>query len=276
MSDKGIEKAEEDKAKGGEEKRKRFWTPAGIAAVLGAIAAIITATGAIIVPILESQKTSPTSVPVSTPTNGSVVSASTSTPTITSGAIAYQPVPLGTVANASLDFLSPPSGNIRLGGVPFQLSEMVFKTQASSSTDNSYPTRAPLSMEVPQAYRIHLLLNTGNGFNQFDGETIGQVLVYCDDTAVPVIDLQLGRNVREWHVAENVVSTASLARQVWSGTIADFPDLTGHIDMLRLDLPNTCRSGRLTALEVIDSSTTTVGSLDPALILTGITVEYYQ
>jgi len=131
-------------------------------------------------------------------------------------------------------------------------------------------------MDVLQTCRVHLLLNTGNGFNQFNGRVIGRVVAYCDGASISVADLQLGRDVREWHIADNVVSTASRAQQVWSGALANFPNLTGHIDMLSLDLPSGCRSGRLTALEVIDSSTSTVNSLDPALNLIGITVECCQ
>jgi len=171
---------------------------------------------------------------------------------------------------------SPAGGDVTLGGVPFQLSEWVFKSQASPSPNNSYPTSVLLPMDVPQAYRVHLLLTGGNGFNHFDGEVIGRVVAYCDAAVIIITDLQLGRDVREWHVADNVVSTASRTRQVWSGAITNFPNLSGHIDMLSLDLPAACLSGRLTAIEVIDDSTNTVNSLDPAINLIGITVEHYQ
>jgi hypothetical protein len=227
---------------------------------------------------LEATLTSDTLPPVSLPTptpKPTETSQPTRTP-IRELVIAHHPISLGAVANASLDFLSPPRGSITLNGVPFQLSDMVFKSQASPSPDNSYPTSVLLLMDVPRACRVHLLLNTGNGFRQFNGKSIGQVVAHCNGTSLTVTDLQLGRDVCEWHAAHNVVSGASRAQQVWSGTIADFPDLTGHIDMLSLDLPNACRSGRLTALEVIDSSTSTVDSLDPALNLIGITVEHYQ
>lgn len=190
--------------------------------------------------------------------------------------VAYKTVPLGAAANGSLDFTSPPTGDVTLGGVPFQLSESVFKSQASPSPNGGYPTSVLLSMDVPQARRVHLLLNAGNGFSQFNGKTIGQVVAHCGGDSIPVTDLQLGQEVREWHAANNVVSTASRAQQVWSGALADFPDLTGYIDMLSLDLPSACQDGRLTAVEVIDSSASTVNSLDPALNLIGVTVEYYQ
>jgi hypothetical protein len=205
---------------------------------------------------------SPTPSPTATPTREPV--------------LVYQQVPLGAAANATLDFESPPVGNITLGGVPYRLSGAVFKSQASPSSDSGYPTSVRLPVDVPQAHRVHLLLNTGNGLNRFNGRTIGQVVAYCDGVAVPVTDLQLGRDVREWHASHNVVSTASRAQQVWTGALAGFPNLTGYVDMLSLDLPDECRGGKLTALEIIDSSTSTVNSLDPALNLVGAKVEHYQ
>jgi hypothetical protein len=107
-------------------------------------------------------------------------------------------------------------------------------------------------------------------------ESSGRVVAYCDGVAIPVADLQLGRDLREWHMADNVVSSASRPRQVWSGAIRAFPNLSGHYDMLSLDLPGACQSGRLTALELVDSSASTVNSLDPGLNLVGVTVEHYQ
>jgi hypothetical protein len=131
-------------------------------------------------------------------------------------------------------------------------------------------------MDVPHASKVHLLLNTGNGFAQFEGRAIGQITAHCDGTPTLVTSLHLGRDVREWHLAHNVIYTTERARQVWTGALAEYPHLTGHIDLLSLDLPEACRSGRLIAIEIIDTSVETVGSLDPALNLFGVTVEYQQ
>jgi hypothetical protein len=197
------------------------------------------------------------------------------TPTPPSEAgVAYQPISLRAIANASLGFESPPTGNVTLGGIPFYLTSEMFTSQASSSPHNSYPTSVVVSVDVPRVFRVHLLLDTGNGFTRFDGKVIGQVVAHCDGVTVPVTELRLGQHVREWHSDRNVVSTASDARQVWSGPLAGSPNLTGQIDMLSLDLPATCHSGRLAALEIVDSSADTVGSLDPALNLVGATAEY--
>jgi hypothetical protein len=186
----------------------------------------------------------------------------------------YQPIPLGATANTESDFASPPVGDMVFDGVPFQLAGQIFKSQASPAPDDDYPTSILLPTEVPHAQKLHLLINTGNGFAQFDGQAIGQVIATCDDTETLVADLRLGQDIREWQLAHNVIYTASRARQVWVGARADQPHLTGHIDLLSLDLPEACRNGRLTALEITDTSVETVDSLDPALNLFGATIEY--
>jgi len=216
----------------------------------------------------------PTAVPTRMPT-AIPTPTSTPPPIVTEPEVAYYPVSLGSISNALLteNFISPPTGDVTLGGVPFQLSEWVFKSQASSSPDNSYPTRISLPVNVLQASKLHLLLVAGNGFNRFDEMVIGEVVVCCAGTSMSVTDLQLGRDICEWHVTDNVVSTASRVRQVWSGAITDSPHLTGHIDMLSLNLPIACLSSGLTAIEIVDSSTSTVNSPDPALNIIGITVE---
>jgi serine/threonine-protein kinase len=214
-----------------------------------------------------------TSTPSPTPTSTEVPTLPpTSTP---APVLRYQPVPLGGVANGTQGFVSPPTGSVTLGGIPFQLSERIFQSQAEPSPYNGYPVRASLSVNVSQASRLHLLLTTGNGFNGFSGQAIGRVLVTCDGDVTVLQELVLGQHVREWHGQPNVVSAAPGARQVWTGQIAG-TSVDGQIDMLSLDLPDACRTGTLEAIDVVDSSAETVGSLDPALNLTGATVEYYE
>ncbi len=182
---------------------------------------------------------------------------------------AFQAIPLGSAANGPSDFESPPIGEHIFGDVPFSLTGMVFKSQASPVPHNQSPTSLLLTMDVPRAYRVHLLLNSGNGFIQFMGQNIGQVVAYCDGAPFTVVDLRLGRDVREWHVADNVVSSATGVSQVWD-------DSVGHIDLLSLDLPAACLEGSLTGLDLLDLSLTAVNSLDPALNLAGITVEHFE
>jgi hypothetical protein len=46
--------------------------------------------------------------------------------------------------------------------------------------------------------------------------------------------------------------------------------------MLTIELPTTCQEGRLNGLEIVDTSRETTNSLDPALNLVAVTVEYDQ
>ncbi len=189
--------------------------------------------------------------------------------------VAYEPVTLDAVANATQGFAAPPTGELTLGGVPFRLTERIVQTQAEPATHSTFPTRVRLDLAIPGATHVHLLLTTGNGFRDFAGSAIGEVLAYCDGTAAHLSTLVLGQDIREWHSQPNVVATAPRAQEVWTGPIAG-TTVQGRIDLLSLDLPAACRSGALTAVEVVDRSTETVGSRDPALNLTGVTVQAYR
>ncbi len=187
----------------------------------------------------------------------------------------FHTIVLDSIANADSGFQSPPTGRVSLKEIPFDLSPRIFKSQAAPAPHAAYPTTAQLPVDVSNAYRLHLLLNTGNGFTQFSGKTVGEVAVTCDGVRTVIAQLKLGQDVREWNASSSeVVSTATRARLAWSGAIADAP-ATGYIDLLSLSLPTVCQQGRLSLIEIADTSDT-LGSLDPALNLTGVTVESRQ
>lgn len=205
----------------------------------------------------------------------------TASPTATSAAtpsatweptVAYEALSLGAVANDLQGFAAPPTGDITLGGIPFSLGSRIFQSQAEPSPHNAKPTRVRIETHVTQAQRVHLLLTTGNGFSGYAGRKVGEVIAVCDGSPRVVSDLRLGQEVREWHSEPNVVAAASRVREVWTGEIAG-TSVLGRMDLLSLDLPQACRDGTLETLELVDTSSQTAGSLDPAFNLTGITVE---
>lgn len=184
----------------------------------------------------------------------------------------FQPIPLNALANGTIDFSSLPTGDVTLERIPFQLSQSIFKSQAESSLFAGASDRLVLTTDIAQAQRLHLLLNLGNGFLKFADQVIGRVEVTCDNMLIVLVELQAGIHVREWHNGQGVIATAPQVISVWREQISD--DVRGTIDLLTLDLPPVCQDGRLTRIELIDSSAETVNSLDPALNLVGITVEF--
>ena len=190
--------------------------------------------------------------------------------------LTYEALAIQSIANTSWDhFQSPPLGDVTLGEIPFNLSSQIFKSQAEPAPNNAYPTKATLNLQVAQAQRIYLLLTAGNAFARYNRLSVGEVRVMCEDSEHLLTTLELGRNLREWHTIGDVVTTAPEAKMVWRGALADFPNLTGHIDMLTLSLPETCRQGVLSEVRIEDLSTENVGSRDPALNVIGLTVAYY-
>ncbi|MBN2003991.1 MAG: hypothetical protein JXA21_11605 [Anaerolineae bacterium] len=235
---------------------------------------------------IQTAAPTPTATPVApTPYNPPTVRATTiastkavptSTPTPLPTAVPsgpYHPIVLDpSQAKATSDLAMQPLGDVVLGGIPFHLFSAIFKSQASTPPYDHGPTEILLKQEVPYAHELHLLLNAGNGFNEFKGQVVGQVIAYCNGAPLWVADLRLGQEIREWHTGGNVVSTTTRAQQVWTAPIANMSENTGYIDMLTLALPAECRTGALTAIKIVDTSATTLGALDPALNLIGVTV----
>lgn len=187
---------------------------------------------------------------------------------------AYQPVSIDSIANSELDFSSPPLGQVTFEGVDFRIGREIYRSQASGTPDNRFPTRATLNFFIPNAYRLYALINSRNGLQQHEGMVIGRIIAHCNDTPALETELRLGENIREGRAAGNAITEASQVQQVWDGTISGDSSAAGYIDMLTIDLPSTCQDGRLNALDIVDTSGETANSLDPGLDLIAVTVEY--
>lgn len=254
---------------------------AGATDVPATVAATISA-GASEVVIIDDEAT-PSSDPQITSTAVVVVEA-TEAPEVSTTPLAPTSTPLppppefaflsvAPIANGTSDFSTPPQGRVELGGVPFDLSNAIFKSQADVDPWRLAPTEARLTTNVTGATRLYMLLNTGNGRPTYEGQVIGAVFATCDGTELRVSDLILGETIREWHSDENVVGSAPFPQQVFEGGRTDNDLYRGHIDMLTFDLPAACRAS-LTAITLRDTSADTAGSLDPAINWTGATIEF--
>ena len=190
----------------------------------------------------------------------------------------YHSISLEPIANADTIFLNEiheplQTGRVELKGVPFEMARRIFKTQAAPVSDKDYPVIGTLTVNIPAATRLYVLLNSGNGFVKFKDKTIGQIAVTCDAQRLVVSDLQLGQNIREWVNTTGVISSAVNTLEVWTYPTVPSPDTYGHADLIGFALPLSCQQGTLTQVELIDTSRDSVGSLDPALNVFGVTIE---
>lgn len=262
-------------------RRYALWGGLGVLA-LGAL--IVLAMGVSPAkPKLPAESTRLAVVSVSTPIVSSqplIRATSTLRPTPalspTPASIQFESVALDTIANASLatDYASPPIGSASFNGLPFTITGDVFKTQASPKPNNTFPTHRMLMVNVPRIERVGVLITAGNGFTRWQGKTVGRITLMFDAAPNLTVDLILGQNVREWHAAQNVVSSASDIDQVWQGEITGSQGLFGYLDLLEIEVPVDRRSATLESIEFEDLSRSVVGSLDPSLTIAGVTVVY--
>ena len=217
----------------------------------------IVPTAAVLVAITPARQPTATSVPTTAP-------------------LVFAPIDLGPMANASLldDYAEPPVGRQILSSVPFEFNERVFKSQARPAPDNTYPTRAVVEVDVSNVEQVYVLISAGDAFTRWRSKTVGRITLVFETGANIEVDLVLGQNLREWHAASNVVSTAPQLIEVWQGPITGSPDLSGTLDMLTLEVPADRRSAKLKQIEFDDLSLQTVGSQDPSMTITGVTVAH--
>ncbi len=184
-------------------------------------------------------------------------------------------ISLSEVANASIQegYSSPPLGQLELEGIPFNLPAGPNSVTTQAEPIPDFPTTVRLTTELYGPEAVYLLITGGNIFSGFFDKQIGTVRFYFAKNRPYDVPLIAGQNIREWKILDEV--TVSLAsspqvREVWRTESTH--DGTAIIDLLTIDLPNDYRSDYLMAIEVVDNSTDTVGSMDPAINLLGVTV----
>jgi len=209
--------------------------------------------------------------PTSTPT---ATSRPSDTPTAGAAAMEFLAVSLQGFVNArTMDgYVAPPVGDVVLGGVRFSLGQGgSVTTQAAPLPDN--PTSISLAVDSQSPQTVYLLITGGDLYNRFAGQTVGRVRLVFSDGKAHAIDLVAGQNLREWKQSGDVVSrtTSSDVTEAWRGANRD-DESTAVIDMLRIPIPSGLQAGRLVSIEVVDLSAETVGDLDPALNVLGVSV----
>lgn len=180
-------------------------------------------------------------------------------------------------SNTTGGYINPPLGQVELGGIPFDLGtgESIV-TQANPLPDN--PTQLLFSTDIPEPQVVYLLITGGDLWSKYEGRLIGEVRLSFSGGGSHVVDLIAGDNIREWkHYQDNVVSqiTSPAATEVWRGGNNDDSG-AAVIDMLRIDVPEALRNQTLVGIEVTDQTEQTVGEMDPAINLNGITVASLQ
>ena len=212
--------------------------------------------------------------PTATWTPSATPAATHTPPAAPAGAGQFLAVSLEGVANARATegYVNPPLGDVVLGGVRFSLGRGgSVTTQAAPLPDNLTGIALPLDAPGPQA--VYLLITGGDLFSRFAGQTVGRVRLVFGDGQVHAVDLVAGQNLREWKLSAGVIgrTTDPALTEVWRGA-NHFDASAAVMDMLRISVPEGLQGGRLTRIEVLDLSVETVGDLDPALNLLGVSV----
>lgn len=161
------------------------------------------------------------------------------------------------------------------------LLNIPFETGWTSTTQCSYvpdrPTMLQYNTNIPRPTNIYLLIQGGWALQGFSGKEIGYVLLAFSSGASNKTPLVLGVNIRDWSVdnSDAVTSVSSpTLREAWQGIAPDGVS-RGRFDILTIDIPNTLTQSNLASIQIVDTSTTSTGSVDPCIHLTGISVKHF-
>ena len=209
-------------------------------------------------------------------TNTEARPAPSSTPTVLDTPLVTA-IDINSIANIRFadSFLNPPQGRVMLGGIPFELSDKVFSSQAGPTT--KLPTEAQLNVSIPYPINLYVLVNTGDGFWRFEGKIIGKIELRFASGGLFAVDLVLGKNIREWQTgSQAAVTSATDVKEVWRGPITFATQYNAVLDLLTISIPQEYWSDTLVSIRFIDTSVDTVKSLDPGIGINGLSVEHRQ
>lgn len=191
----------------------------------------------------------------------------------------YFTISIAAVATNRTDggYTDPPSGNTILGGILFNLPDgrNSVTTQAKAEAFKSNPTEIRLTnFGIKSPRSVHLLITGGSTSLAFKNKKVGEIHLIFSDNQSQSVDLIPGVNLREWKTyGDHNVTTTSAPNiaQVWTGE-NNFDSSLAIIDMLTINIPSNYQNSTLVAIEIYDTSEQTVGDLNPAINLIGVTV----
>jgi len=189
--------------------------------------------------------------------------------------LGFHPVSIADQATSSLSggFEDWPRGRVMLGGVVFDIpaGENVVTTQAETLKGN--PTKAVFELRISNPVEVHLLITGGNLYSRFMDQQVGIVRLEFENGQQQSFPLVAGRNLREWKLLDSstvATVTSRDSQEVWRSASKHGGD--GIIDKLTLRITSQNQTSLLRRIVVSDTSSETIGSLDPALNLVGVAV----
>ena len=210
--------------------------------------------------------------PTATPTL-SITPTPTESPTpIPSPTVVYEPVPLQPISNYefSTDIPNPPTGDQVFAGTPFSIPTSGFnrfETQCRSLP--SFPTEGTVTVSIRNAVAVHVLIAGGYVLPEFAGRQVGRIVLHFSDASTYEEVIVAGRNIREHWLAFDGGSVNTITdpdcQTVWQRD-------TALIDMCTIPLLESYQEKVLTRITFEDMSVATVDSVDPSLMIGGVTV----
>ncbi len=197
-------------------------------------------------------------------------------------------VSLSPISNLPLEWLeNPPHGNVKLGGVPFDLGNggnTAFATQVNNV--ESRPTEGVLdNLNITNPKEVFVLLSGGWVTQAAQGKKIGEFDFQFDDNGTYSFDVIAGVHIREtWHYANPdqnnpyriiyAITPSPVWQNVWQeNQMRGGQSAIAYLDMLTISIPAKYYEKTLRSITIHDTSRDQLLSPDPGMHIAGITVQ---
>lgn len=181
------------------------------------------------------------------------------------------PLDIATQTNFIMPTSAVPTGLVTLGGTTYRLDGRVFHSRDAALA--WYPDQLTLAVpaDARAAGAVQVLVNLDGAPSDFNGQKVGEVALTWQNGAVQTVDLIAGNNVRAWLLADSSgpLSDAGV-REVYRGQ--DVYGRTAVVDALTVFADPSLADVGLARIVVRDTSFDTANSLDPGLVVRGVTI----
>lgn len=185
-----------------------------------------------------------------------------------------------------------PQGRIELANIPFNLDDRgsFIQTQFEDSSDpdgRNLPWQVSIPMNVDSPKQVYILMNLSYGCTLWAplGSKTGEISFVFAEGDMITFELQTGYNIREWVIEADKdpgycpivkeISAPNIIKRVWSGELKASKGVEPKVavmDMFVFDVPPDRVGQKLTSIIIKDTSTSTTGFINPAIVVFGVSV----
>ena len=165
-----------------------------------------------------------------------------------------------------------PDGAQAFNGIGFSMSKSIVMTRCAAAY---LPNEGVLTLDIVHPKEVFILINTTAAYLEFLDKQVGKITLKFDNGVTEETELIVGQNIREYTMDNTAAIRAvydPANQMVWQGG----ENNRFAIDMLTIPIDPRNQVSSLKQISITDTSETTANSIDPGLIVWGLTIAHSE